>query len=101
MLGAFAVVVALFVAVLLLAIWFPFVILLVVDIVWLVLVAVFGVVGRVVLRRPWRVEARSGDDRRHWYVRGFRAAGRHRDEIVRQFRHGQNPLGDAPPSVPH
>lgn len=100
-LGAVAVVVAVFLAILLLAIWFPFVILLVVDIVWLVLAGVIGVIGRVLLRRPWQVEARSSDERRHWYVPGFRAAGRHRDEIARQFRHGQNPLGEAPSPVPH
>ncbi len=42
-----------------------------VDLVWLAFVSIFGVIGRVLLRRPWRVEARSGDERRHWYVSGL------------------------------
>lgn len=72
-----------------------------IDLVWLLLVGIFGTIGRVVLRRPWRVEARSGDERRDWYVQGFRQSGRHRDEIARQLRHGQNPLGDGSAALTH
>jgi hypothetical protein len=50
---------------------------------------------------PWRVEARSAAGRRDWFVQGFRAAGRERDEIARQLRHGQNPVGAAHGALPH
>ena len=89
--GVVAAVVAVLLFVVLMTIWFPFVVLLAVDLVWLSLVVVVGAVGRIVLRRPWRVEARSDDDRREWFVHGYRAAGQLRDELAIQFRHGANP----------
>lgn len=53
-----------------------------------VLVATIGVVvTRVVLRRPWRVEARfrsNGSVCGRWAVHGFRAAGRARDQLQRR-----------------
>jgi hypothetical protein len=82
-----------------LVIWFPPLILIGFEIVLFVVLFIGGVFARFVLRRPWRVEARSGAERRHWFVQGFRAAGRHRDEIARRLRHGQNPLGEATASV--
>jgi hypothetical protein len=74
-----------------------------IDLIWLLLVFGFGLIGRVVLRRPWRVEAvrDDGRERRAWFVRGYRAAGRHRDEVARRFRHGQNPSGDQPGALAH
>jgi hypothetical protein len=63
-----------------------------IDLAWLCLVAIAGTVGRVVLRRPWRVEATSHDERRDWYVSGFREAGRRRDDLADKFRHGANPM---------
>ena len=100
-LAGLAIVVAIVVAIVLLVLFGWPLVLVGVDLVWLAFVSIFGVIGRVLLRRPWRVEARSGAERRHWYVSGFRAAGRHRDEIARQLQHGQNPLGDVPSPVPH
>jgi hypothetical protein len=97
-LAAAAIVVAA-VAVLLVLVLFGWSLVLVgVSIVWLLLGTIVGAVGRVVLRRPWWVEAtcdRDGRDRegRDWYVRGFRDAGRRRDEIARQFQHGLDPRG--------
>lgn len=72
-----------------------------IDLAWLLLVGIFGTIGRVVLRRPWRVEARSDGERRDWFVQGLRQSGRHRDEIARQLRHGQNPLGDGSAALTH
>jgi hypothetical protein len=72
-----------------------------IDLAWLAIVGVFGVIGRVVLRRPWRVEATSDTDRHDWYVQGFRAAGRLRDDLGNQYRHGHQPLPPTPTQLPH
>ena len=77
------------------------VLLLGVDLVWLLLVGVLGVIGRIVLRRPWRVEAVSQTERRSWFVKGYRAAGQERDDIARRFQHGQNPAGVETAPMPH
>ncbi len=100
-LGGVAIVIGLIVVFIVLALIGLPLVLVGIDLIWLVLVLVFGVFGRVVLRRPWRVEARSGDERRQWFVQGYRAAGAHRDEIARQFRHGQNPVGVELALLPH
>ncbi|MDJ0768549.1 MAG: hypothetical protein QNJ12_07125 [Ilumatobacter sp.] len=90
---AVAIVVAIVVAIILLFLFGWPLLLLGIDLAWLLIVGIFGVIGRVVLRRPWRVEATSTDERREWFVQGFRAAGRRRDELARQFEHGLNPDG--------
>jgi hypothetical protein len=77
------------------------VILLGIDLAWLVLVGVLGLIGRIVLRRPWRIEAVSKTERRSWFVKGYRAAGQERDEIARRFQHGQNPTGVETAPMPH
>ena len=50
----------------------------VVDVAIVLLLAAFGLVARVVLRRPWTIEARA-DDGSHlsWRVVGWRRAGEH------------------------
>jgi hypothetical protein len=59
------------------------------DLVWLLLVLTLGLLGRVLLRRPWRVEALGPRAVRHeWRVVGFRAAGRQRDDVVRRLQGG-------------
>ncbi len=62
-----------------------------IDLLWLLLVGAAGLVGRVVLGRPWRVEAATDGERRDWFVQGFRSAGRARDEIARRVQHGLDP----------
>ena len=47
-------------------------------------VAAITLTGRVVLRRPWRVEAASQTERRVWRVHGFRPTGRRSDEFARR-----------------
>ena len=72
-----------------------------VDLAWLLLVGVFGVLGRVVLRRPWRVESTSDGERHEWFVQGFRAAGQLRDDLADRYRHGHKPHETAPSQLPH
>lgn len=63
--------------------------LLLLDVVWLVVVLVLGVLGRVVLGRPWDVEAVGPDGlRRRWRVKGFRAAGRKAAELAQHVALG-------------
>ena len=100
-LAGIAVVIGLIVAILVVLFFGWPLVLIGIDLVWLLVVGIFGTIGRVVLRRPWRVEARTAGERRDWYVQGFRAAGQHRDEIARQLRHGQNPLGDDAGALAH
>jgi hypothetical protein len=72
-----------------------------IDLAWLLIVGILGLVGRVVLGRPWRVESVSDTRRHDWYVQGFRAAGRLRDDLANQYRHGHNPLPPATTQMPH
>jgi hypothetical protein len=95
-----AIVLGLIVLIVLIVLFGGPVLLLGIDLLWLLFVGLIGLLGRVVLRRPWRVEAVSGSDRRSWFVSGYRAAGRQRDEVARQLQHGQNPLGSEAATVP-
>ena len=56
---------------------------------------VAGAVGRFVFGRPWRVEARRGDERRDWFVRGYGDAARLRDTLQAEFDAGLDPRPDA------
>lgn len=65
---------------------------LLVDFAWLAFAVVVGVLGRVIFRRPWRVEAVRDDGVRHsWDVVGFRKAGRQRDTVARALAAGVPP----------
>ena len=56
----------------------------VVDVAIVLLLAALGVLGRIVLRRPWVVEAvrAGGDEVIRWHVVGWRASGEHRDRVA-------------------
>lgn len=54
----------------------------VVDVLIVLLLAALGVLARVVLRRPWVVEARSGTRTVIWRVVGWRASGEQRDRVA-------------------
>lgn len=55
----------------------------VLDVLVILVLAALGFVARVLLRRPWTVEASAeGSRRRTWRVVGFRAAGREVDRIA-------------------
>jgi hypothetical protein len=77
------------------------IVLLGIDAIWLLRIGTLGLLGRVVLRRPWRVEAVSDDERRQWHVQGFRNAGNEHDELARRSQLGQNPRGVETSQVPH
>jgi hypothetical protein len=63
-----------------------------VDLVVVLLLLVVAVVGRVLFRRPWTVEATSGTGERVTVqVVGWRAALRRRDEIAGLLGRGQHP----------
>jgi hypothetical protein len=49
---------------------------------------VAGVFARVVLRRPWMVEARTDGERHAWPVVGWRASGARIDELEERLRSG-------------
>lgn len=55
----------------------------VVEVLILVLAAGLAVLGRVLFRRPWTVEARSSSgERREWKVVGWRASGALVDQVA-------------------
>jgi hypothetical protein len=94
-LGDIAVVIGLIVAFLVLVFVFPPLLLLGIDLVWVALAFVGGIVGRVVLGRPWSVVATSSTgERREWKVRGFRDAGQLRDTLRAEFGAGLDPRPD-------
>jgi hypothetical protein len=61
----------------------------VVDAVLLLILVVGGVVARVLLRRPWTVEAESGDRVITRQVVGWKRSGEEVEVLVRQATHGQ------------
>jgi hypothetical protein len=66
------------------------------DVALVLLAAIAGVLVRIVLRRPWTVEARASDGTaRQWRVVGWRASGRRRAEITEQLTAGVVPAPDA------
>ena len=76
----------------------PFVVAMI-DIVLVVLLAALGLAGRVVLRRPWTVEARD-DQGRHltWRVVGWRASGQHVHTVEEMLASGIVPPGATSPT---
>ena len=63
------------------------------DVMLLLLLAVLGVIARVVFRRPWTIEARAGDDVRHWRIVGWRASEEHRRSVEARLWSGVDPGG--------
>jgi hypothetical protein len=53
-----------------------------------IVVALAGVIGRVVFRRPWIVVARNGDTQLQWPVVGYFNSRRHIQEIAGQLALG-------------
>jgi hypothetical protein len=63
------------------------------DLALVLLLTVGGVVGRVVFRRPWTIEARADDGTVHtWKVVGWRAADARREEIALSLAAGIVPV---------
>ena len=66
----------------------------VVDVAVVLLLALFGVAGRILLRRPWTVEARAEDGSLLvWRVVGWRASGERVDLAAERIT-----AGDVPPT---
>jgi hypothetical protein len=87
--------IALLIAFGLLVFVFPPLILIGIDLLWVVVMFAFGLLGRVVLGRPWSVVATSASgERREWKVRGFRGAGQLRDTLQAEFDAGLDPHPD-------
>lgn len=64
-----------------------------IDLMIVLVLLVVTVVGRVLFRRPWTVEATAGNGERVVAeVVGWRAALRRRDEIAESLRLGQRPI---------
>ncbi|HEX5995965.1 MAG TPA: hypothetical protein VFY84_12555 [Jiangellales bacterium] len=64
-----------------------------IDLVIVLVLLVLALVGRVLFRRPWTVEATAGNGERVTAeVVGWRAALRRRDEIAELLRRGQRPV---------
>jgi len=67
----------------------------VVDVVVLLVLAGLGIVGRVLFRRPWTIDATSSDGTRlSWQVVGWRASGTRRAEIAEALDAGVVPPPD-------
>jgi hypothetical protein len=81
--------------------WFVVVplILAAVQVVVLVGLVVAAVVGRVLLRRPWIVEATDGWTTHRWEVVGWRASGDHARLVAEQLATGM-PLPEPLPPAP-
>ena len=90
-LGAIAVVIAAVIAVVVavfLALMLFNVFAIAIELLLLVLVALAGVIGRVVFRRPWIVTAKAGSTRLEWPVVGYFNSRRRIEEIAGQLALG-------------
>jgi hypothetical protein len=68
-----------------------------VELVGLLLLLALAVPARVVLRRPWTVEARAGDGGLlRWRVSGWRASGERCAEVAQLLASGVVPAPDLP-----
>jgi hypothetical protein len=66
--------------------------LIVLDVFVVLILLVLSIVGRLLFRRPWTVEATvEGREKVTAQVVGWRAALRRRDEIADSLRHGLQP----------
>ncbi|MGW5666588.1 hypothetical protein [Micromonospora sp. NPDC003776] len=73
--------------------------LLAIDLVVVLVLLVLAVVGRVLFRRPWTVEATAANGETvTTEVVGWRAALRRRDEIAEVLRRGQRPVDTVSPT---
>jgi small-conductance mechanosensitive channel len=65
------------------------------ELLFIVAVVGLGLVGRVLLGRPWAVEARQqgADDAYEWQARGWRASGDLVKSIAEQLRRTGRPTG--------
>lgn len=94
-LDAIAVVVIVIVAVLLAVFVVIPLLVAIVDLLILVVLGLLGILARIVLRRPWVVEASAADGERHvWRVVGWRRSGERLDHIAQMLSAGIVPPAD-------
>jgi hypothetical protein len=63
------------------------------ELLLLILLLLVGVIGRVALRKPWHVLARTGEAAYRWPVKGWRASGERIDEVAAALASGSMPPG--------
>lgn len=68
---------------------------LVLDVLFLLVVSAGGIASRVLLRRPWIVDAASGGPAQEWRVVGYRNARRLVRRVARSIENGE-PLAGTP-----
>lgn len=69
----------------------------VVDLAIVLLLAIVGLAGRILFRRPWTVEAQASDRScLVWRVVGWRASGDHVERVAEQLAVGVAPPGGSP-----
>lgn len=92
-----AIAIALVVVVVLLFVWGVPLLLALVDLVLVLLVVAGGTVGRLLLRRPWHIEAVAADGRRvDRHAVGWRGSREVRDELAAEIAHGRGAVGSPP-----
>lgn len=75
-----------------LAFFVPPVVLIGIDLLWVALAFLGGAFGRLLLGRPWSVEAvAEHGERREWKIKGFRDAAMLRDALQAEFDAGLDP----------
>ena len=92
--GLVAGVVAIAAVILLLLVIWP-IVAIALELVLVALILIGVVVGRVILRRPWTVVARSDREQRTWSVVGWRRSGRMIDAVAGALERG----GELPPGA--
>lgn len=61
-----------------------------VELILLLLAFFWGIAARLVLRRPWTIQARASDGRElTWRAKGFRRSGRVRDAVAEALARGE------------
>ena len=69
------------------------------ELVIAILLALLGIGGRMLFRRPWTVEAVSeAGDRHRWRVVGLRASREHAADVANALAHGNPVPGGEEPS---
>lgn len=69
----------------------------IVDLVVVILLAIAGFAAKILLRRPWTVEARASDETTiTWRIRGWRASGDRARRATELLRSGSIPPADWP-----
>ena len=97
-LTVFLIIVGVFIAIVLAWVFVFPVLFFLLDLLVLVVIAIVAVALRVLFRRPWIVQATSGDETLTWPVVGWRASQQRVDAVTARLQRGL-PLDDLPAPV--